>query len=135
MLQYFIMTRTGYYEADKATSNQCKIQGHIGYNYTIKLAVNGVKQSLDNDKFIIDHEAINQFIINSGLSGSCEEMHLLISERLPKFLRSKGVKLLGYCCKIVPNHNSGHEPAPKAFMEYMKIFNDKNTHLVPLLTL
>lgn len=134
MLQYFVMTRTGHFKANLPTTNQCKVEGHDGYNFTIKLIVKGTKASLDDNNFIIDHEEINKFMQQSGLHGSCEQMHLAISKKLPNHLKKNGVKLLAYCCRIMPDHKL-HEPKPAAFMEYMQIFNNEHIGLLPLLTM
>ena len=127
--QFFIMTRRGMFNAKTSTNNQCKVKGHNGYNYTIKILVEGVKESLDNSDFIIDHVDIDQFIQKVGLKGSCESMHLQISSKLPKFLETKGVNLLGFCSKIVP---IGHDVM--AFMEYAKVM-DGDKSLLPMLTI
>lgn len=127
--QFFIMTRKGMFNAKASTNNQCKVKGHNGYNYTIKIIVEGKKKSLDSNGFIIDHVEIDSFIRSAGLKGSCEGMHLQISTKLPKFLASKGVTLLGYCAKIVP---IGQDVM--AFMEYAKVL-DGDKSLLPMLTI
>jgi len=128
-IQIFLMTRKGKFDAKSPTNNQCKVKGHIGYNYTIKIAVEGVRASLDNDGFIIDHVDIDSFVKNCGLKGSCEDMHLIISTKFPAFLKRKNIKLLGYCCQIKP---VGEDVM--AFMEYVKVVNGDHT-ILPLLSI
>jgi len=127
--QFFIMTRKGVFKAKKSTDNQCKVRGHNSYNYTIKILVEGVRESLDLNDFIIDHVDLDQFIQKAGLKGSCEGMHLQISTKLPKFLAERGVNLLGFCSKIVPVGND-----VMAFMEYTKVM-DGDKSLLPMLTI
>ncbi len=128
-VQFFIMTRKGMFKAKKSTNNQCKVKGHNGYNYTIKIVVAGKKKSLDGNDFIIDHVDIDRFMQTVGLQGSCEAMHLRISSKFPDYMEERGIELLGFCAKIVPIGND-----VMAFMEYAKVMNG-DTSLLPMLTI
>jgi len=128
-IKIFLMTRKGSFNAKGPTNNQCKVKGHIGYNYIIKIAVEGKRNSLDKDGFIIDHVDIDAFVKNCGLKGSCEDMHLILSRKFPVFLEQRNINLLGYCCQIKPTGDD-----VMAFMEFVKITNGDHT-LLPLLSI
>ena len=128
-IDFFIMTRKGKFNAKRPTNNQCKVKGHIGYDYTIKIIVEGNRAALDKDGFIIDHIDIDAFVRQCGLKGSCEDMHLIISTKFPAFMKRRNINLLGYCCRIKP---TGEDVA--AFMEFVKVTNGDHS-MLPLLSI
>lgn len=98
----YIMNRKGSFKTPRATNNQCKVKGHKKYHYDIVVAFSN-RIKLDDNKFIIDHQEIDDCIQKCSLIGSCEEMHLTISKQLKILFKSKKIPVMGIRAVIYPN--------------------------------
>jgi len=106
------MTRNGEFFRSENTPNQCKVKGHMRYEYQLVLVFDP-RLRLDKDGFIIDHAELDDCIKKLELSGSCEEMHKHVFSGVRKLMRKKSIPLRGYKAIIKPF------PAGQAHMEYL----------------
>ena len=97
----FIMHRTGHFRPKSSTSNQCKAPGHTLYEYSLKMVFEG-NIKLDERKFIIDHQDVDDLIQKVTLTGSCEQMHQTISRRLQTMMKIRKIDMVACKCLIVP---------------------------------
>lgn len=112
-MEYYIITRNGEFVPYKYSDNQCKIQGHPAYNYSLKMVFPKTTK-LDTHGFIIDHAFIDKTIQKLKLEGSCEEMHNQICTAIRGLFTKDHIDLNGARCTIVPDRNAGD-----AFMDYV----------------
>lgn len=103
------MNRKGSFSIDRHTSNQCGAEGLNRYEFEIVLIL---KQELDDDGFIFDHDLIQKAIDDAELYGSCEEIQKKIHDVVNNII-PEGV-LLAYKCSIKPL-----DFYVKAYIEYM----------------
>lgn len=103
------MNRRGSFNIDEHTSNQCGAEGLDRYEFEI-VAI--LKQQLDSDGFVFDHDLIQKAIDDAYIKGSCEEIQKIIYESVSSQM-PEGV-LLGYKCVIKPL-----DFYVKAYIEYI----------------
>ena len=128
--EYFIMHRKGNFAVNLSTRNQCKVQGHRGYNYHLRIVVTGGAKSLDKQGFIVDHVTLDAFITGLGLHGSCEQMQIYVANAIPQWFKANKIKCKAYRLTIQPIMTDGTKPV--ATMEYVKALQGR-ADLLPLL--
>lgn len=114
-MEYYLMTRNGEFVPHKKTPNQCKVEGHPAYNYSLRMVFPKTTK-LDEHGFIIDHAFIDNMIHKLKLEGSCEEMHHVICGAVQRLFVGAGVELSGCRCSIIPDMHIGD-----AYMDYIYI--------------
>jgi hypothetical protein len=124
----YVMNRRGTFNTKKPTHNQCKVKGHKTYHYEVAMAFSP-RVKLDENMFIIDHQDVDNCIQNCVLNGSCEEMHLEISEALRKLFKSREIPVIGMKAVIYPDL-----PAGAANLSYIWV-SPKHSNVLPLLQL
>jgi hypothetical protein len=116
MTSYFVMNRTGEFEPSGMTANQCGREGVGKYFYALKMVFEGACK-LNEDDFIIDHQAIDDLVNEIELAGSCEAMQLRIKNALVPFLcKQYGLPMLAYKCTLYAGKKTG-----PAWMEYVSL--------------
>jgi hypothetical protein len=102
-MDFFTMTRKGTLHPSKRTSNQCKQPEHSEYFYVVNIVFRG-DVPLDKNKFIVKHEELDAAIRNSFTNGSCEEMHLIIRQKIRAFFKAKKLTsyIVAFKCTIYP---------------------------------
>lgn len=113
-MEFYVMTRNGKFYPARMTKNQCKVEGHSSYSYSLRMVFSNTIK-LDNNAFITDHAEVDEMIQKLPLIGSCEQMHQTICTALKAFFKSKKLKLEGCKCTIIPGKS------PAAFMDYYYI--------------
>lgn len=106
----FRMTRERIFSLNHHTHNQCGKEGVNHYSYKLTLIL---KNELDENGFVIDHNLLDAAIQKEVIYGSCEEIQGIIHKLIVKIL-PKDV-LLGYKCIIKPL-----DFAPSAFIEFIE---------------
>lgn len=103
-MDFFTMTRRGTLHPSKRTSNQCKGPGHPKYFYMVNIVFRG-DVPLDKDKFIVKHEELDAAIRKASADGSCEEMHLVIRQKIHAFFKAKklSIYVVAFKCTIYPS--------------------------------
>jgi hypothetical protein len=91
------MNRKGSFSVSHKTANQCGAEGLERYEFEITTIL---KQDLDEDGFVFDHDLIQATIDNLTIYGSCEEMQKKIYKAIKEVIPSD--VLLGYKCAIRP---------------------------------
>lgn len=128
MKSYFILNRQGEFKPSMMSSNQCKGWGHSNYHYLLQLVFDGTLK-LDENSFIVDHQAIDDVVQNLVLKGSCEQMHLKISRLLVPTMIKKKLPLLACKCTIRPTL----DPKGPAWLQYVLLKDDKYAPCLALL--
>lgn len=120
-MDFFTMTRRGSLHPEKSTPNQCKEEGHKEYFYELVIIFHG-GSPLDKNAFIVEHSELDNAVKSVDCTGSCEQMHIRIRERLHAFFAEKKLNwyIQGFRCTIYPTLQSIQDGA---FMSY--------THVVP----
>jgi len=108
----YVMNRKGTLITNKHTANQCKVTGHKFYTYHVILACS---ETLDDNKFIIDHLDIHQAITNIRVTGSCEEIQKRIYRAVRQVFATTETTLFFYRCILTPEADS------VAYLEYIKL--------------
>lgn len=114
-MEYYSMTRNGEFVPHKTTPNQCKVQGHPAYNYSVKM-IFPMSVKLDEHGFVVDHTFIDKTIHALKLEGSCEEMHHVLCSAVRDLFEKAKIPLYGYKCSIIPDMRVGD-----AYMDYIYI--------------
>jgi len=127
MISYFVMNRTGTFRPEKFTSNQCKAPKHPDYFYHLKMVFDG-KVKLDADRFILDHQDVDDLVQGLVLNGSCEDMQLKIMERLAKMMGLKKIKMVACKCIISPVLPNG-----AAWLEFTSVPEKKHLSCLSLI--
>lgn len=125
-MECFIMHRNGIFVPKQKSANQCKIEGHQSYNYTLSMIFPKTVK-LNNQKFITDHQHVDQVIQSLSLKGSCEQMHLAICNAIRAYFEDLDCELLATKCRILPDINIG-----AAFMDYVYVKNPDYNYLIGL---
>lgn len=125
MKSYYVMNRSGEFEPIRPTSNQCKEPGHLRYGYELRMCFFGAMQ-LDQNQFILDHQLVDDLVQSLALTGSCEEMHKLISRQLRTMMTRKNIELAACKCTIKP------KPDGPAFLEFITLNELASPHLLSL---
>lgn len=117
-MEFYIMYRNGIIVPPHPTPNQCKVEGHPIYYYTIGMVFPKDVQ-LDDNQFIIDHAYVDSLISQQlSLTGSCEEMHKTICEHVRELFKSKDIPLVACKCTLKPSQGEN-----AAYMEYVYLRN------------
>ena len=111
----FKLHREGYFKPAFSTKNQCRDVGFKEYKYKITCLF---REDLDKQGFLVDHYNIDDAIQQSHIEGSCEEMHLQISDILIDVLEDLGA--IGFKILIYPRDKKKNNSRPEAYMEYIK---------------
>lgn len=96
------MIRSGVFVPALSTDNQCGRVGHPAYNYRIKVVVSG-DVPLNERGQVIDHAQIDDLMVNSKISGSCEEMLAKISHLVAEMFDLYGIRWLGIKVDVFPS--------------------------------
>lgn len=113
-MEFYIMYRNGIIVPPHSTPNQCKVEGHPVYYYTIAMVFPKAVQ-LDDNQFIIDHAYVDALISQQlRLTGSCEEMHKTICKHVRELFEEKGITLIACKCTLKPSLGEN-----QAYMEYV----------------
>lgn len=123
-MEFYIMYRNGIIVPSKYTPNQCKVNGHPVYYYTLAMVFPKAVR-LDKDRFIIDHQYVDNLITKMGLTGSCEDMHRNICAAVQEFFAEKGIKLIACKCTIKPSESNN-----QAYMEYVYLHNRRDAFVL-----
>lgn len=88
----FKMTCSGQFSAAHNTPNQCVVEGHAIYEFEVNLLFPG-DTPLDENGFLVDTAEVKKMIVETPLTGSCEQMHLQLRDmfcrRLPEIIACK----------------------------------------------
>lgn len=121
------MNRKGKFTPYLSTTNQCKVEGHKEYTYNIGM-VFSTRTKLDKNMFIIDHQEVDNCIQSALLNGSCEEMHIVMMQRLRALFKRKRIPVIAIKAVIYPD-----VPVGAAHLSYVWTNVAKNVELLPLL--
>lgn len=113
-----VINRSGFCEAKRKSKNQCKDIGHTKYSYNIKVTV---KDKLDEEGFVIDHQDIHNAVekVFKGKMNSCEKLGLKIAESVEKAVENHGSILQEIHVMIKPIPETPDDKV-SAFMEVVK---------------
>lgn len=107
------MNRRGEFAPQMSTANQCAKPDHPSYHYHIAMMFDG-DQALDKRQFLLDHQEVDDFVHKLELVGSCEEMHIMLKDELPEFMKERSLNFVCYKATIHP-----FKPAGKAWLEFV----------------
>lgn len=121
-----VMHRRGEFNPAQRTDNQCKVRGHHNYKYHLMFICD---PKLDKSGFLIDHQLIDDSIQEVDLQGSCEEMHLQLTQCFEKLMKKAKLykHIYAYKCIISPTLPNG-----PAYMESVKVFKEEGYKLLTL---
>jgi hypothetical protein len=102
MEQYYVMHRQGTFKPAGYTANQCKAPKHPDYHYELVMVFDGDAE-LDERKFLLDHQEVDDMIQSLRLGGSCEQMHQRISKRITSLMRERDLPMVACKCIIRPS--------------------------------
>lgn len=125
MESYYIMHRTGKFKPAAFSTNQCKAPKHSDYHYELVMVFKG-DAKLDESKFLLDHQNVDDAIVGLKLGGSCEQMHQKISKRIAKLMQERNLPMVACKCIIHPT-----VPPGAAHMKFVS-FEDGYQHCVAL---
>lgn len=128
MKSYFVLNRQGTFYPAKMTTNQCKVLGHSKYYYLLQMVFDG-KLKLDENSFIVDHQAIDNLVQELVLKGSCEQMHQKIAKLLVPTLVKKNLPLLACKCTIRPTLDT----QGPAWLQYVLLKDESHAPCLALL--
>lgn len=111
-MECYTMTRNGVFVPDKHTKSQCSHFGHVAYTYRLRL-VFPANARLNKKNIIVDHADLDELVVKTAASGTCEEMHPNICIQIRKYLEDRDIPLYGYKMTIQPGAVEG-----AAYMDY-----------------
>ena len=129
---YLVITRNGEFTPAELSSNQCGSEETTLFSYEIKCLFkvpNDFSSVVDENKFVIEHKKIDDFIHSLYLKGSCEEIHQKIGSNLHFYLETKSNAYVGFKLSIKPIAEGRRPFHAKAFMTSFWIPEDKIIYL------
>lgn len=123
-MKCYIMNRTGTFQVNQPSNNQCKEPNHWRYKY-ICTVVFSPAAGLDKNGFLIDHVEIDGAIQACTLSGSCEQMHRNILRAVRDVLHKKHCRINAIKIVILPDG-----AASTAKLTYIWTLSDRYVQLL-----
>jgi hypothetical protein len=114
------MERKGMFKVNPSDfrPNQCKVSGHEYYEYLCKI-VFSEDTKLDSNQFVIDHQQVDNVIVNCKKIGSCEQYHTVMMNELINYFKKKEIPILAVKITIIPRFPDGQA-------QLSKIWGNKN---------